>query len=686
MFWNKKVLLAIFLVISTFQASAINNTDFLNDPEHQFWFDINDVPTVELVFDEAQWQLLLTSTRSDREEVSAMLIYFKSSQRYQLDNIGVKVSGNTSFILPESPDDPYVQANFTLDFDEFVDEQTLSGISKVKLKRFHNDSTYVHEPLSNQIMHNFDVWTVHSSTYVKLNITVGDRDSAYYGMYRLNESVNRHEYLDKRFGTDNDGGFLWQGNYKDWGPAHFSRIDENWGGVGDFDQASFEYKGKGKKYEEAHTQLVDFAQNVTQLEGSEFEAYVDQHINMELFLKGLASESILGHWDGFWGNGNNYFVYFDESQMMHFVPYDTDNALGTSLIVSDSGEQNPINFASNENAPLLVKKVLAIDKYLLAYKGYIETLVTQSNLMVEDYAVDWIEQIHTLISSDVVNDTGDNLVIADEPAYWGNQDRYRIFDVADGKNWYETRLNAVNKALGNEFSLFENVYYRGVTNNWQASLMTETLTNIWSITVNNDAATNASGEPRFKFDIFADWSENYGDDDGDGKLEQGGDNILFTEGFGEYLITFNGVEKSYLVEKTTDVVEALHEPVANAGTDIELFVGETVHLDARNSTDSDGEIISYDWSNGLTGASVFFVYSQSGTYDVILTVTDNDNLIATDMITIIVKDKAEETPESPIIETPNSENRSGGSVFWLFPFVFIVFFVKTFKLNAKKPL
>jgi spore coat protein CotH len=429
----QKLLIIIILYISNGVAYAINNTDFLDDPQHQFWFDIQDIPSIELVFNETQWQLLLGSTKSNREEVTGKLIYIKNNQTYQLNNIGIKLSGNTSFVLPETSDDAYVQANFTLDFDEFVDEQTLSGISALKLKRFYNDSTFAREPLSNQIMQNFNVWTTHSSTYTKLSITIGDRGTRYYGVYRMNESVNRHEYLDKRFGLDNDGGFLWQGNHKNFGKAHFSKITESWDGVGDFDEASFEYKGKGKKYDEGYAQLVDFAKNVTQLEGAEFETYTDKHINMALFLKGLAAESVLGHWDGFWGNGNNYFVYFDESAVMHFIPYDTDNTLGTSEIVADSGTQNPINFASSSNTPLLVKKILAIDKHLQAYKGYIETLVTQSDLMVESYAVPWIEKSHALIINHLINDTGDNMNIADKPAYWGNQGDYRIIDLADGK-------------------------------------------------------------------------------------------------------------------------------------------------------------------------------------------------------------------------------------------------------------
>ena len=332
---------------------AAQNSDFLNEPEHQFWFEIDALPTIRLSFTQSDWDLLLTSSRDDREEVTAEFVFIKNGVEHPVNNIGVKLSGNTSFVLPQTPQDPFVQANFTLDFDEFVDDQELSGISAMKLKRFKDDSTFVHEPLSNQIMQNFGIWTVHSSTYVRLELKVGINDFAYFGIYRMNESVNRHEYVDKRFGKDNDGGFLWQGNHKAWGLAHFSRISDNWGGVGDFDQASFEYKGKSSKYDEGKAQLVELATNFTQLEGQEFHDYVERHLNVPLMMKGLASEAVLGHWDGFWGNGNNYMFYIDEQAILHFIPFDTDNTLGTSLFVEDVGERNPFIFgrsASNASA------------------------------------------------------------------------------------------------------------------------------------------------------------------------------------------------------------------------------------------------------------------------------------------------------------------------------------------------
>lgn len=524
--------------------SALNDTVFLQDPEHIFWHDHDDLPTLRLSFSQTNWDLLLTSTSDDREEVSADLTYIKGGQEYSLTNIGAKLSGNTSFTLPQRQDGSFIQASFTLDFDEFVDDQQLSGISALKLKRFNSDSTFVHEPLANQIMHNFGVWTVHSSTHVRLEIQIASGEIQYFGMYRTNESVNRHEYLDKRFGTDNDAGALWQGNYKDFGPALFSRITATWEGVGDFDQASFEYKGKGSRYEESHAQLVEMAQNFTNLEGADFEDYVELHINMPLFLKSLASEAVLGHWDGFWGNNNNYMFYIDESAVLHFIPFDTDNAMGTSLLVEDVGEQNPFEFGRTSTTPLLVSKVMAIDKYRLEYAGYIQTLVEQDNLLNQDYGVEWIANVHSLIEDHLDNVTGEHELIDDRPASWGNQSDYRLFDFTTGRSYYATRKAAVIDAIG--------------------------------------------------------------------------------------------------------------LPIADAGPDIQLTVGEAFELDASASSDPNGEIVEIAWSNEQNGEASSISFNAIGSYTVSLTVTDNEGFSASDEISVTVV-------AAPVIDS-NTSSSSGGSI------------------------
>ena len=641
----------VFTASLSTPANAINDTRYLTEQAHQFWFDINTLPTITLEFSEANWALLKTSTSDNREEVEADFTYRLNEQEYSLENIGVKLSGNTSFTLPEYETGNYTQANFTFDFDEFVDDQALSGIAAMKLKRFKDDSTFVHEPLSNQIMHNFNLWTAHSSAYTRLVITIGTRNEAYFGVYRMNESVNRHEYIDKRFGTDNDGGFLWQGNYKDWGMAHFSRITATWGGVGDFDNASFEYKSKGKYFEQAHAQLVEIATNFTQLDGDEFDLYITEHLNIEIFLKSLAAEAVLGHWDGFWGNGNNFMFYIDESMVLHFIPFDTDNTLGTSLFVDDVGERNPLNFAMEQNTPPLVRKMLSIQKYKNQYLGYIEQLVNDENLAKQEYANTWIENAHNLIKNELTNDTDDNENIIDQPAKWGNQPDYRLFDLNTGKRWFETRQVAVMTTVNASNHIYSQMYFRGTSNDWGSDAMQLIEGDVWFIQVTQSADNNSSA-PRFKFDVNGDWQENFGDNNADGIVERAGADIAFKDGSGIYNIFFNAPLQTYQVFK-------LLPPVSNAGPDISIEVGSKVVFNGADSTDEDGQIFSYQWSNNLSGVSGEQFYNEIGLYVVTLTVTDNDGLTHSDEVNITVVTKR-------IGDDNNgADDRSGGAVFSL---------------------
>lgn len=78
-------------------------------------------------------------------------------------------------------------------------------------------------------------------------------------------------------------------------------------------------------------------------------------------------------------------------------------------------------------------------------------------------------------------------------------------------------------------------------------------------------------------------------------------------------------------------------PTADAGEDIYINPGETAFFDGSKSIDSDGTITTYAWSNGLNSATGSYVYPDEGTFDVTLTVTDNDDATSTDTVTVYVR-------------------------------------------------
>jgi hypothetical protein len=104
----------------------------------------------------------------------------------------------------------------------------------------------------------------------------------------------------------------------------------------------------------------------------------------------------------------------------------------------------------------------------------------------------------------------------------------------------------------------------------------------------------------------------------------------------------------------TDTDVANHPPRARAGcptyspgeppADIH-WVGESISFRASGSSDEDGEIVSFLWElgdgNAAEGDRVRYAYEEPGTYEVCVTVTDDDGATDTDCCTVDILPKEE---------------------------------------------
>ena len=112
---------------------------------------------------------------------------------------------------------------------------------------------------------------------------------------------------------------------------------------------------------------------------------------------------------------------------------------------------------------------------------------------------------------------------------------------------------------------------------------------------------------------------------------------------GDYHFTLWARDPSGNFNSTIGVIstEDTHGPVANAGIDRTVSIGTQVILNASASTDNYG-IANYTWTltdNGvqtLYGMTVPYTFTTSGTYDVLLTVTDHAGLTSIDTKIITV--------------------------------------------------
>ncbi|WP_445365198.1 alpha amylase C-terminal domain-containing protein [Microbulbifer sp. ANSA001] len=87
---------------------------------------------------------------------------------------------------------------------------------------------------------------------------------------------------------------------------------------------------------------------------------------------------------------------------------------------------------------------------------------------------------------------------------------------------------------------FTALHFRGTPNGWGTQAMSLVADNTWRTTVVFDGSSNQ----RFKFDVSTNWDENYGDNNADGFLEQGS-NDIYTNVAGTYLVEVNDKTLSY---------------------------------------------------------------------------------------------------------------------------------------------
>jgi Subtilase family/PKD domain/Calx-beta domain len=214
--------------------------------------------------------------------------------------------------------------------------------------------------------------------------------------------------------------------------------------------------------------------------------------------------------------------------------------------------------------------------------------------------------------------------------------------VTDNHGASASATTAVTQLAGNIFNKnYPQVYFRGTPNGWGTSGMSLITNNLWQI----ELVVSGGGTQSFKFDVYGDWSLNFGNNNGDGFADQSGGNIGISQGDGNYQIRFNDLTRAFSVTKVVPNVA----PFVNAGPDVTTYQMNPVTLSGTNSYDADGQIVSYAWTivEGLTGPiAITNINTATPTLQwhapatssrvakVQLTVTDDDGASSSDTVTV----------------------------------------------------
>jgi len=424
-------------------------------------FDDKALPELTVSFSAEQWNSLLQAYDQDsqtKQYVHCDVDFLKDGRHYTTQDAGFRIKGQTSRVRPEGSTGQLHMAGNTnwrhfhigLNFRHFhIGEKgyDIEGVHRINLRFAHGDPSYMREHYSFDLLRKLGVWTTLQTSWCRLYIHVaGDEAPVYYGVYLMTEAID-DEYLEARPGFGSPKGNLWKGGWggdlngnEDW---RFG-LDEN-----TTKTYQYEYKGEAEDFEAAKNQIKDFIHNLMKLEGQAFDVWICSHCDINLLLKMYAVFIALGHWDDYWNNTNNFYLYFNsknkENYTVYMLPYDLDNTLGTSNnagVQTDSGKHDPYNWGMERC--IFISKILSRPQFRAIYTKYLKELSLDDSPFCYQSSKERILEWKDLISPWLINDTGEDQAIHDRPAGWSNHLEYRIME--DGStNWFRVKQSVLKQ-------------------------------------------------------------------------------------------------------------------------------------------------------------------------------------------------------------------------------------------------
>ncbi|UXX79193.1 CotH kinase family protein [Reichenbachiella carrageenanivorans] len=347
------------------------------DPNYEEVFEDDAVKRLDIVITPARWQAMLDDmtslygtfgTHSNHSSIFAdenpifvpAEVFYKDKEWYR---VGVRFKGNSSLL--NTWQDGNLKLSFKLDFDEFeddypqIDNQRFYGFKKLSLKNNYNDKSMLREKVAADIFRNAGLASSHTAFYT-VYVDHGD-GPIYFGLYTLVEEVD-DTVIDTQF-ADNDGNlYKPDGDAASFASGSFSESD--------FVKETNEDDEDWSDIESLFSVLHDDSR-IT--DATTWRTNLEKTLDTDVFLKYLATNTVIQNWDTYGRMTHNYFLYNNpDNGLLTWIPWDNNEAL-------QQGNREgslPLDFAklSASQWPL-IGYLYSDDVYKAQYDTYVEEVI-----------------------------------------------------------------------------------------------------------------------------------------------------------------------------------------------------------------------------------------------------------------------------------------------------------------------
>ena len=396
------MLLAMLLVSCDVNIGPVKETKGQNYESFERLFDDTKVKTLRVIITEENWNDLDTKMidyfvryghyRTDYM-VEANFEFTDDQGTLLIERIGFRTRGNTSRDRIQNDDGEPQFQNFKIsfheDYTEEISKRTVFELEEIDLKGNRNhDDTYLTEKFSLDLMQSFGVFAAHT-TLVKFLITIGDQTYD-YGIYTAFEPIDDN-FIKRRLTKEESDGYLYKSLWQNFGPANLGYIQNN-KAIG-LKNESINYRPsydlKTRKWEENHTNLRDFIDNINGMNDHDFITYIEENFEVDMFLRYLAVGVMLGNPDDYRAMANNYYLYQNsKTNKWMMIPYDYDHGMGqgwngaglfsdwsVGLDLYEWANVNSVLLGQPDYPHVLVDRILSYTSYQLRYESYLLELI-----------------------------------------------------------------------------------------------------------------------------------------------------------------------------------------------------------------------------------------------------------------------------------------------------------------------
>ena len=251
----------------------------------------------------------------------------------------------------------YNRPSFKIQIDKYEKKKMFAGVDTLTLNNNNQDGSRVHQLVGYQFFRAAGLPASHC------NLALVSVNGKSLGVYSNVESLDKHHF---RRAFKSAKGTLYEGTVCDFHVHSLVRFERKF--------------GSKKAIASIKNASIALDSDDRSILGN-----LGRHLDLDRFYRYWAAEVLVGHWDGYVSNKNNYFVYFDsKSERLHFLPWGLDQLATDRNMFWRQGFDPPKSVKADAAIPRrLYKNPEARKKYFAAMRSLLDEVWDEDKLVAQ---------------------------------------------------------------------------------------------------------------------------------------------------------------------------------------------------------------------------------------------------------------------------------------------------------------